>query len=80
MTKLFRGFANIVESPAELGCHTREAYYETPMEATGSFLKGFVMAARRAILGVIDIATFIFPGDSNLHPVCSHSKYYANPI
>lgn len=74
-TKLFRGISNVIESPAELGCQTREPYYDSPDKATWKFFRGVSAFVGRAVMGTLEIATFLFPGDSNLKPVCDNPYY-----
>lgn len=71
-TKFGRGFVNVVTSPAEIPCTTRDTLKDHPK--SGYIVgpgRGFVFMVRRILVGASEMATFIIPMDATIPAVCT---------
>ena len=73
--KLGRGLLNVVSSPLELPCAIRDDTSEQGGTgvATGLF-KGLAFFARRALVGVCEVGTFVIPMEATLPSVCAKKE------
>jgi putative exosortase-associated protein (TIGR04073 family) len=62
-TKLFRGAGNVLASPVEIPVSLFNVAADTDVTVGLTFgtLSGVIAGAERAVAGVIDMGTFIFP-------------------
>ena len=69
--KLGRGLGNVLSSPLELPCGIRDEVSEWGWQGafTGPF-KALALFARRLLVGVTEVGTFIIPMEGTLPPVC----------
>jgi len=70
--KLGRGLLNALSSPLELPCTIRDDVKDRGGAGvvTGLF-RGIVFFARRLLVGVDEVATFVIPMEETLPPVCA---------
>ena len=71
LQKIGRGLVNVLSSPLELPCGIRDEVSEWGWQGafTGPF-KGLALFARRLLVGVTEVATFVIPMEGTLPPVC----------
>ena len=75
--KLGRGVINIITLPAEFSCAIYDDIGKNPW--TGGFtgpVKGALLLVRRALVGALEIATFMIPNDPWIDPVCSGATWH----
>ena len=70
--KFGRGLLNVISSPLEIPCGIRDDVAERggAGAATG-FFKGIAFFARRVLVGVCEVGTFVIPMEATLPPVCA---------
>ncbi len=73
-TKLWRGIWNVVSSPAELPCTISEDMHNNSSSGffTG-FGRGTALMARRMLVGISEVGTFVIPMEATIPPVCQKS-------
>jgi putative exosortase-associated protein (TIGR04073 family) len=74
--KFGRGFVNVVTSPAEIPCTTKNEMAEHP-PTVGFFTgvgRGFVFMLRRSLVGATEMATFIIPMEATIPAVCTEGS------
>lgn len=69
--KFGRGLLNVLSSPLELPCEIRDEVSEWGWRGifTGP-VQGVALFARRLLVGVTEVATFVIPMEGTLAPVC----------
>ncbi len=70
-TKIGRGVGNIFTSPLEIPCTMGDDLVVRP--AIGIFTgfgKGVLFMARRILIGVCEVGTFMIPAEPTIPPVC----------
>ena len=72
--KLGRGLRNALSSPLEIPCAIRDDVQSRGGEGavTGLF-RGIGFFARRLLVGVTEVLTFVIPMEETIPPVCSKS-------
>lgn len=77
LKKLGRGLANVLTFPIEIPNQiSKTNNCEGPMAAaTVGLVKGIVMAAFRAVVGVYEVATFPFPIPECYKPILTDPEY-----
>lgn len=70
--KFGRGLLNVLSSPFEIPCAIRDDVAGTGAggAVTGLF-KGVAFFARRLLVGVCEVGTFVIPMEATLPPVCA---------
>jgi putative exosortase-associated protein (TIGR04073 family) len=73
--KFGRGLWNVLSSPLELPCVTRDEVSEWGWQGafTGPF-KGVALFLRRALVGVTEVGTFVIPMEATIPPVCQKKQ------
>ncbi|MBI4115997.1 MAG: exosortase system-associated protein, TIGR04073 family [Candidatus Omnitrophica bacterium] len=71
-TKFGRGLLNVLSSPLEIPCTIRDEVSERGAvgSVTGLF-KGIAFFARRVLVGVTEVGTFVIPMERTIPPVCA---------
>lgn len=70
--KFGRGLMNVLSSPLEIPCTIRDDAAERGVGGafTGLF-HGIVLMARRILVGVTEVGTFVIPMEATIPPVCA---------
>ena len=70
--KLGRGLKNVLTSPLEIPCTIRDDVKDTGAigSITGLF-RGIVLMARRILVGVTEVGTFVIPMEATIPPACT---------
>ena len=70
--KFGRGLLNVISSPLEIPCAIRDDVSERGAAGAGTgFFKGIAFFARRVLVGVTEVGTFMIPMEETLPPVCA---------
>ncbi len=71
-SKFGRGLVNVLSSPAEIPCTIRDDVNEKGAVGVGTGLfKGIAFFARRVLVGVTEVGTFMIPMEATIPPVCA---------
>ena len=70
--KLGRGLKNVLSSPLEIPCTIRDDVKARGAAGsiTGLF-QGIVLMARRILVGVTEVGTFVIPMEATIPPACA---------
>lgn len=70
--KFCRGLKNVLSSPLEIPCAIRDDVKNRGAAGsiTGVF-RGIVLMARRILVGVTEVGTFVIPMKATIPPVCA---------
>ena len=69
--KFGRGLLNVLSSPLEIPCTLRDGVSERGAAGIGTGLfKGIAFFARRVLVGVTEVGTFMIPMEADLPAVC----------
>lgn len=70
--KLGRGLLNVLSSPLEIPCGIRDEVAERGGGGTVTGLfRGITLMARRILVGVTEVGTFMIPMEETLPPACA---------
>lgn len=70
--KFGRGLLNVLSSPFEIPCGMRDEVAERGAAGVGTGLfKGLAFMARRILVGVTEVGTFVIPMGATIPPVCA---------
>jgi putative exosortase-associated protein (TIGR04073 family) len=70
--KFGRGIGNVLSSPLEIPCGIRDEVRERGAAGIGTGLfKGLALFARRVLVGVTEVGTFMIPMEATIPSVCA---------
>ena len=78
ITKLGRGFSNLLTFPCEVPWQIEQAGKQNGITAAWSYgiLNGIFMAGVRAVVGAYEVATFPVPFPGNFEPILTDPEFF----